>query len=142
MSGEHRLRAIWYPRVRHPKRGLYARIDLHREGRGRTISLHKVVAEAFHGQRPLGMDIHHKDGNPTNNHAANLEYVLPAYNETMMQVSGSRCTAEKVRAAQILSAEMKQEAVARVLRVSVGFVQTACALPIEPEVSKEKSPCR
>jgi DNA polymerase I-like protein with 3'-5' exonuclease and polymerase domains len=34
-----------------------------------------IVAEAFHGLRPDGFDVHHKDGDTWNNHPANLAYV-------------------------------------------------------------------
>lgn len=40
----------------------------------RTVYIHKLVAEAFLGERPLNYDINHIDGNKLNNDAANLEY--------------------------------------------------------------------
>lgn len=44
------------------------------DGRSRTILTHHLVAEAFHGPRPLKAHINHKDGNKKNNCAWNLEY--------------------------------------------------------------------
>jgi hypothetical protein len=43
-------------------------------------AIHTAVAEAFLGARPQGAHINHKDGNRTNNHVDNLEYVSPAEN--------------------------------------------------------------
>lgn len=37
--------------------------------------IHKLVAEAFLGNKPPKHEINHKDGNKSNNHASNLEYV-------------------------------------------------------------------
>jgi DNA-binding CsgD family transcriptional regulator len=37
--------------------------------------VHEVVATAWHGPRPTGHVVDHKDGNPANNHAENLEWV-------------------------------------------------------------------
>lgn len=49
----------------------YRRVCLHR----RTIRVHVIVAEAFHGPRPEGMECAHLDGNPQNNQADNLAWV-------------------------------------------------------------------
>lgn len=42
--------------------------------------VHKLVAEAFIGPRPAGRECNHKDANPANNHADNLEWVTPSGN--------------------------------------------------------------
>lgn len=42
--------------------------------------IHELVAGAFIGTRPLGLDINHKDGYKRNNRPTNLEYVTRAEN--------------------------------------------------------------
>lgn len=48
--------------------------------KNQTFSVHKLVAQAFLGDKPKGMEINHKDGNKTNNHYSNLEYVTRSQN--------------------------------------------------------------
>ena len=44
------------------------------KGRGRMVTVHSLVAQAFLGDRPKGMVIDHIDGNRFNNHYSNLRY--------------------------------------------------------------------
>ena len=44
------------------------------KGRGRMVTVHSLVAQAFLGDRPKGMVIDHIDGNRFNNHYTNLRY--------------------------------------------------------------------
>lgn len=47
---------------------------------GRTVMVHNAVAAAFLGQRPVGCDVNHKDGNKLNPAATNLEYMTRRQN--------------------------------------------------------------
>lgn len=50
---------------------------------------HKIVLLAFHGQPPLEKTQgNHKDGNKSNNHFSNLEYVTPSENQTHAYKTG------------------------------------------------------
>ena len=48
--------------------------------RRRTRNIHDLVAAAFIGPKPDGNCVNHIDGDKTNNHASNLEYVTQAEN--------------------------------------------------------------
>jgi len=72
--------------VRHPVTGRllkstldkttgYWKLALHDgQGRQHTKAVHVLVCEAFHGPRPAGLDVRHKDDAKSNNRADNLEY--------------------------------------------------------------------
>lgn len=51
------------------------------DGRQITVMHHTVIAAAFLGPRPAGMQINHIDGDKKNNAASNLEYITPKANQ-------------------------------------------------------------
>lgn len=69
--------------AQHPGAGgreAYMRVNLHRDGIRRTGWVHRLVAEAFIGPRPEGMETCHNDGNGHNNRLTNLRYDTPSAN--------------------------------------------------------------
>lgn len=64
-----------------PKNG-YLTVKLFRGGDGNGIDhyVHALVADAFVGPRPQGLDVNHIDTNKHNNAASNLEYLTRAQN--------------------------------------------------------------
>lgn len=54
--------------------GGYLKVVLSEGGVVRTRKVHQLVAEAFHGPRPDGMDTCHENGVRTDNRACNLRY--------------------------------------------------------------------
>ncbi len=54
----------------------YAIVNIH--GRMRTV--HSLVALAFHGPRPEGLEVRHLNGDPTDNRPENLRYGTHAEN--------------------------------------------------------------
>lgn len=78
---------------------------------GNTRRVHKLVAEAFLGPRPVGYQVAHLDGNPANNGVENLTYCTAAENighkvghGTM--ANGSRNGNSRLKESQVL--EIKQ----------------------------------
>jgi hypothetical protein len=58
----------------------YPRVELHRHGRRKSRTVHSLVAEAFLGPRPSGLQVNHKNGIKTDNRPGNLEYVTQCVN--------------------------------------------------------------
>lgn len=62
-----------------PRRHTQGYPQVHLSGRG-SVSIHRLVLEAFIGPCPTGLEACHNDGNPENNHAANLRWDTHAGN--------------------------------------------------------------
>src|SRR3990167_1749868 len=58
----------------------YFRVTLYKNKISKSCFVHKLVAEAFIGDRPNGKQINHKDCDKLNNNVTNLEYVTPSEN--------------------------------------------------------------
>lgn len=52
----------------------YYLVTLSQDNIPKTVTVHKIVAEAFLGPRAAGEFVRHLDGNPKNNHYSNLAY--------------------------------------------------------------------
>jgi HNH endonuclease/NUMOD4 motif-containing protein len=68
----------------------YLLVGLSRDGRSVTHAVHRLVAEAFIGPRPDGLEVLHRDGNPANNRPENLRYGTHIENMDDMLVHGRR----------------------------------------------------
>lgn len=58
----------------------YLQVSLQRDATERNYHVHGLVALAFHGECPAGMQVCHGDGNRLNNAATNLRYDSVAAN--------------------------------------------------------------
>lgn len=87
VSSLGRVRSLKYGKIRilKPHLNNCGRIDvcLHKNGEQRVILVHRIVAFAFPeicGEYFTGADVNHKDENPQNNKAINIEWCDRRYN--------------------------------------------------------------
>ena len=73
----------------------YDQVGLYSDS-GRRVNkrVHKLVAEAFLGPCPKGMEVRHLDGNSKNNHLHNLCYSTHIENEQDKETHGTRSRGE------------------------------------------------
>lgn len=66
----------------------------------RSLFVHQLVAAAFLGPRPVGLETRHLDGNPANNTPSNLRYGTRAENAQDMVLHGQHWNAAKTHCPQ------------------------------------------
>lgn len=81
-SGKQRVLSGWVT-----ARG-YRHVAVRVGGKAKSVYAHRIVAEAFYGPVPDGLEINHKDGDKLNNMPENLEYVLHGDNVRHAVASG------------------------------------------------------
>lgn len=67
-------------------------------------TVHSLVAAAFLGPRPSGMQINHVNGDKTDNRPANLEYVTGQQNERHAAAHGLKARGERHHGAKLTAA--------------------------------------
>ena len=80
--------------------GDYLRVGLSKDGRARSIDVHRLVAAAFIGPCPPGQLVRHLDGDGQNNTLANLAYGTPGDNELDKVRHGRHRNAQKTHCPQ------------------------------------------
>lgn len=68
----------------------YVYVTLAENGNNSSRSVHRVIALAFFGPCPDGLQVNHKNGNKTDNRPDNLEYVTASENQQHAWDSGLR----------------------------------------------------
>jgi hypothetical protein len=71
----------WRKLLPGPDGGGYAQYILRFNDRLKAVKGHRLVAEAFIGPRPPGLEVCHEDNNRQNNHACNLRYDTESGNQ-------------------------------------------------------------
>lgn len=79
----------------------YHRTSLNKNGLKSHKLIHRLVAEAFIGICPKGMQVNHKDANKLNNHKNNLEYVTPQGNSDHASSLGLHPKGSKVKQSKL-----------------------------------------
>lgn len=77
----------------------YLIVSLYGNGRStkRTEQVHVLIAEAFHGPRPKGLDVMHRDANRLNNAWTNLRYGSRSENIQQVVAEGHHGQKSKTR---------------------------------------------
>lgn len=68
----------------------YPRVVLCNNGKYSPKTIHRLVAEAFHGGKHINLQVNHIDGIKTNNHVDNLEWCTPSENMIHSYIHGLR----------------------------------------------------
>lgn len=68
----------------------YARVGLSMGHAKRITKVHVLVAEAFYGSRPDGLEVRHLNGDPWDNRLENLRYGTPKENAKDQDLHGTR----------------------------------------------------
>ena len=74
----------------------YPVVRLSRDGYSSTITIHTLVAAAFHGPRPVGLEVRHLNGEPWDCRPENLAYGTPSENQQDKFLHGTNWQANKV----------------------------------------------
>lgn len=111
----------------------YLAVNLSRDASRRTFTVHSLVAAAFIGPRPFGMEVAHGDGNPTNAMLSNLRYATPSENVRDKEIHGTILKGERAPRAKLTNAEVRSlrsdKRLLREIAADYGIaVPTACML--------------
>ena len=101
--------------------------------RGQTRTVHSLVADAFIGVRPVGMEVRHLDGDRRNSVLVNLCYGTRAENAADSDRHGTRVRGSRYRSAKLNEAKAReirrlkgvvsQSALAKAYNVSPAAIQ-------------------
>jgi hypothetical protein len=111
----------------------YLSVTLHKDNKNNTSKLHRVIAKAFIPNPANLRDVNHIDGDKTNNHISNLEWLSPQDNHKHAKKSGLKATGERcaisklnvdlVKEIRSLKNTMSQRELAKKFSVSRGTIQ-------------------
>lgn len=79
----------------------YMLVGLTKDKKRKTYSVHRLVGLAYISNKELLPEINHIDGDKTNNHVLNLEWVTSSYNQKHAISNGLQTFSEKHRLAAI-----------------------------------------
>lgn len=85
----------WKPLVSWPNHGGYRLVRLCTPGRRQSVSVHRIVCRAFHGEPPIGAEVRHLNGVASDNRPANLKWGTHAENLADMRLHGTSMDGER-----------------------------------------------
>lgn len=77
--------------------GKYTKVNLYKDGVMTQHTVHRLVATAFIPNPDNKKEVNHKDGNKTNNHVSNLEWVTSSENRQHAYDTGLKTVGEHHR---------------------------------------------
>lgn len=92
----------------------YRCINVWHEGGWKQLRVHFLVCEAFHGPRPDGAIVAHRDGDKLNNAAANLRWTTAWQNEADKREHGTAGLGERNPGAKLTESDVRAIRAARV----------------------------
>ncbi len=100
----------WVPQTRLLKTvhspGKYPQVGLFKPGRKLTQMVHQLVAKAFLGPCPSGMEVCHFDGNRANNAVSNLRYDTRKANHADKRRHGTLMVGEDAPSARLCTSDV------------------------------------
>ncbi len=114
---------LGYPRIR---------LSISRGGEKDTVFIHCLVAAAWIGPRPEGLDCAHLDGNTGNSHASNLAYVTRKENMAHTVIHGTRTLGERTA-----SSKLKEHEAQEIINSDTPAVEMAKRFGISPSHVRE-----
>ena len=95
----------------------YRQLSLYKNGKAKTKSVHRIVAEAFIPNPKGFLEINHKDENKSNNEFTNLEWCIHKYNvnygtrnERMAQAQSKKVRAVNAKTGEVVTFKSTREA--------------------------------
>jgi hypothetical protein len=110
----------------HVDKNGYSRVILRENGVKRSASIHRLVIGTFSPQDDTSLECRHLNGDPTDNHLANLRWGTHAENMADMSLhgrsnKGSRCPTAKLNEDQVLEIKERIAAGERQCRIAKEF---------------------
>lgn len=96
LRNEHEMKQKGRILKQYALRGKHRMVKMARNGTRRNAYVHQLVATAFIGERPEGMEVCHWDDNPQNNHVSNLRWGTHGDNMRDMNRNGNNHQTRKV----------------------------------------------
>lgn len=124
-SGKDRMGRCRNTVLRPSNRNGYRGVTFSVENKTTTVSIHRVMWEAFNGPIPRGMQINHLNGDRTDNRLDNLELCTPSENMHHMKhvLRRHQVVPEPRRGTQNRNAKLNEEQVREILdRLAKGEV--------------------
>lgn len=146
-KGNHRDKRSEYPRTLSTAgKGGYLTVSIPNEqGNYQTKAVHRLVMLAFVGEPPLGMEVAHLNGDPTDARLSNLAYVTHVENEAHKLAHGTATLGERNGASKLLgwqvtemrylaSMSVPQGKIAALFDVNQKYVRQVLARRIWPDL--------